>query len=59
MEWVRKVDYQPNIIAQSLVGNKSMLIGGIAADISNPFFADIIKAVENEATKHGYSIIKR
>lgn len=57
MEWVRKLDYQPNIIAQSLVGNKSLLIGVIIPNISNPFFADVIKAIENEATKYGYSII--
>lgn len=57
MEWVRKLDYQPNIIAQSLVSNKSLLIGVIITNISNPFFADVIKAVESEATKYGYSII--
>ncbi|MHC1681874.1 MAG: LacI family DNA-binding transcriptional regulator [Clostridiaceae bacterium] len=57
MEWVRKLEYQPNIIAQSLVGNKSLLIGVIITNISNPFFADIIKAIESEATKYGYSII--
>lgn len=57
MEWVRKLDYTPNIIAQSLVGSKSLLIGVIISDISNPFFADIIKAVESEAAKYGYSII--
>lgn len=57
MRWVRKFEYQPNIMAQSLVGNKSLLIGVIIPDISNPFFADVIKAVESEATKYGYSII--
>lgn len=57
MEWVRKLDYHPNIIAQSLVSNKSLLIGVIITDISNPFFADIVKAIEGEAVKYGYSII--
>lgn len=57
MEWVRKLDYQPNIIAQSLVSNKSLLIGVIITNISNPFFSDVIKAVESEAAKYGYSII--
>ncbi|URZ02264.1 LacI family DNA-binding transcriptional regulator [Clostridium felsineum] len=57
MEWVRKLDYKPNIIAQSLVKNKSLLIGVIITDISNPFFSDIIKSVESEAAKYGYSII--
>jgi LacI family transcriptional regulator len=57
MEWVRKLDYQPNIMAQSLVGNKSLLIGVIITDIANPFFSDIIKVIESEAAKYGYSII--
>ena len=57
MECVRILDYHPNVIAQSLVGNKTLLIGVIITDISNPFFSDIIKAVESEASKYGYSII--
>ena len=57
MEWVRKLDYQPNIIAQGLVGNKTLLIGVIITDISNPFFSDIIKSIENETANYGYSII--
>ncbi|MEQ8155957.1 MAG: LacI family DNA-binding transcriptional regulator [Clostridiaceae bacterium] len=57
MEWVRKLDYQPNVIAQSLASNRSLLIGVIITDISNPFFSDVIKAVESEALKYGYSII--
>ena len=57
MEWVRKLDYHPNLIAQSLVGNKSLLIGVIITNISNPFFSEIIKSIESEAVKYGYSII--
>lgn len=57
MECVRILDYHPNVIAQSLVGNKTLLLGVIITDISNPFFSDIIKSVEAEASKYGYSII--
>jgi LacI family transcriptional regulator len=57
MECIRKLDYQPNIMAQSLVGNKSLLIGVIITDISNPFFSDIIKAIESEVGNYGYSIL--
>lgn len=57
MECVKKYHYQPNIIAQSLVGHRSLLIGVIITDISNPFFSDIIKAIESEAEKYGYTII--
>ncbi|MBW9154169.1 LacI family transcriptional regulator [Clostridium estertheticum] len=57
MELIEKFDYHPNIMAQSLVGNKSLLIGVIITDIANPFFSDIIKSIESEATKYGYTII--
>ena len=57
MEWVRKLDYQPNKTAQSLKNKKSNLIGIITPEISNPYFSEIIEKVENEARKYGYSII--
>ena len=57
MECIHKLDYQPNIIAQILVGNKTLLIGVIITDISNPFFSDIIKAIEKETANCGYSLI--
>lgn len=53
----KRHNYQPNIIAQSLNGSKTYLLGVIVADISNPFFADIVKGIENEAGKNGYSIM--
>jgi LacI family transcriptional regulator len=56
-KWARKLDYQPNRTAQSLKNNKSNLIGLIINDISNPYFAEIVHAVENEAAKNGYNII--
>jgi len=57
MEWARKLDYQPNRTAQSLKNNKSNLIGLIISDISNPYFAEIVHAVEKEAAQNGYNII--
>lgn len=57
MEWVRKLDYQPNRTAQSLKNNKSNLIGVITPEISNPYFSNIIEKVESESRKYGYSII--
>ncbi len=50
-------DFQPNIIAQSLVGSKTHLIGVVLTDISNSFFADLVKYLEQEARKKGYSLI--
>lgn len=53
----REHGFQPNVIAQSLAGNRTHLIGVIVTDISNAFFADLVKYIELEARKAGYSII--
>ncbi len=53
----RENGFQPNILAQSLAGSKTHLIGVILTDISNPFFADLVKYLEQEARSSGYSLI--
>ncbi|MCP4395930.1 MAG: LacI family transcriptional regulator [bacterium] len=57
MQWVRKLDYQPNLTAQSLVRKQSFLLGMVLPDISNPYFSEVLKVVEQEAILHGYNII--
>ena len=49
--------YQPNVMAQSLAGSRTHLIGVILTDISNAFFADLVKYLEQEARKSGFSLI--
>ena len=57
LEVIKKHDYHPNAVARSLVSNTSKLIGIIVTDIANPFFVDLIKVIEDEASRNGYSII--
>ena len=42
-----KLNYVPNVAAQSLVTNKSQTIGLIIPDIENPFFSTLAKKIEN------------
>ena len=49
--------YQPNFIAKSLKSGKTNTIGLIVADISNPFFSNIARIIEDEAKQHGYIVI--
>ena len=53
----REHNFQPNVIARSLAGSKTMLLGLVFTDISNSFFADLEKLLEQEAKKSGYSVI--
>ncbi len=57
MKWARKLDYEPNINAQSLVNKESYLLGVIIPQISNPYFSQIVETVEYEAKQHGYNIL--
>jgi len=53
----REHDYQPNVLAKGLQGSRTQLLGVLVTDISNVFFADLVKQIEAEAGKRGYSII--
>ncbi|KQS28266.1 LacI family DNA-binding transcriptional regulator [Dyadobacter sp. Leaf189] len=52
-----ELNYQPNHLAKSLRSGKTHTIGLVIADISNPFFANIARVVEDEAKRNGYTVI--
>jgi len=52
-EW----DYQPNILATSLVKSRTKTIGVIVPDLAYHFFASVIKGIEEEAIARGYSLL--
>lgn len=57
LEYVRKVNYQPNQIAKSLKKGKTNTIGYLVPDISNPFFAKIGRLIEDLLADRGYHLI--
>ena len=54
---IDEMDYNPNSVARGLVMQKTHTIGLIIPDISNPFFPEIARAIEDKAQKLGYSVI--
>jgi DNA-binding LacI/PurR family transcriptional regulator len=52
-EW----DYQPNILATSLVKSRTKTIGVIVPDLAYHFFASVVKGIEEEAIERGYSLL--
>lgn len=56
MEAVEQLNYRPNQLARSLKLKRSCSIGVIVPDISNEFFPEILKGIDNTAHKHGYNI---
>jgi LacI family transcriptional regulator len=54
---MQTLNYQPNSLARSLRMGLSKSIGLIVPDISNLFFAEIARAIEDAGYQHGYSVI--
>ena len=54
---VRELDYQPNVLARSLITGRSYLIGLVVPDLSHPFFAEVAKALSTVVGQRGYSVI--
>lgn len=57
LEAVKKLKYQPNIIAQSLRKSTTFTLGLLIPSIDNPFFANIASAVIREALKYEYPVM--
>ena len=53
----KEMDYQPNNAARSLRSGRSNTIGVILSDISNRFFADIARCIEDKASQNGYTVL--
>lgn len=56
-EVAKKLNYQPNLNARSLKTNKTRSLGVILADISNPFFSNLARVIEDEAFSQNYTVI--
>jgi len=54
---VRETGYRPNLSARRLRSKHSQTIGLIVADISNPFFTAVARAVEDAAYQAGLRVI--
>lgn len=54
---VEALGYRPNGVARSLRMNKTMTLGLVVPDTSNPFFAELSRAVEEAAFSHGYTLL--
>ncbi|MEN7341311.1 MAG: LacI family DNA-binding transcriptional regulator [Pseudomonadota bacterium] len=52
-----EMGYVPNMAARTLVKRSSGLIGLVIPDMTNPFFAELARGMENEAVKHDLRIV--
>jgi DNA-binding LacI/PurR family transcriptional regulator len=53
----RELRYRPSGVARSLKLRQTRTLGLIVTDISNPYFPQVIRAVEDAARMRGYSVV--
>jgi len=54
---MRELDYHPNDIARSLKLSRSHMLGMVVADITNPFFSQLVRGAEDAAMKRNYLLV--
>jgi LacI family transcriptional regulator len=57
MRAVEELEYQPDILAQSLRRRETLSVGFVVGDISNPLIAEIVTGVESTLHSNGYSML--
>lgn len=57
LEKAKELNYKPNRMARGLRTGTTNTLGLIVADIANPFYAKIARAVEDYASKKGYHLM--
>ena len=53
---IKELGYRPNRLAQSMVTKKTRTIGLMVVDITNPFFFEVARGVQDMALTKGYNV---
>ena len=53
----RELDYRPSSVARALKRRETRTLGLLVTDITNPFYPQIVRAVEEAASARGYGIV--
>lgn len=54
---IEELNYQPSSIARGLAGKRMEVVALVLPDISNPFFPELARAVEDICLSRGYTLI--
>lgn len=57
LQAIKESNYQPNLLARQLRTARSYMILVMVSNIANPFCAEVVKGIEEEAEKNGYRIL--
>lgn len=54
---IEELEFSPNEVARSMVMKKTRTIGLVIGDISNPFYAEVVKVIVGKARQINYDVI--
>lgn len=57
MAAVHELDYSPNRVARSMASDRTMTLGLVVSDVTNPFFTSVARGVEDAAKEAGYGVL--
>jgi LacI family transcriptional regulator len=57
LEAARTLDYVPNALARGLLKSRAPVIAVIVHDITDPYFSEVVRGVEDGASAAGYLVI--
>jgi LacI family transcriptional regulator len=57
LDAARTLDYVPNLLARGLLKNHLPVVGVIVHDITDPYFSEVVRGVEDAAARGGYLVI--
>lgn len=54
---IAELEFEPNEQARALASGRARVIGLLLSNLTSPYAADLIRAVEIEARRHGYAVL--
>jgi LacI family transcriptional regulator len=57
LQAIDRLGYRPSLVARSLTTNRTETIGVVVSDISNNFFGDLIRGIEDFTGPKNYSLV--
>lgn len=54
---IKELNYHPNLLSRNLRHLKTKMILALLPNVSNPFYARVVKGIEDVAHKHGYNVM--
>lgn len=56
-EAIKELNYQPNAVARQLFNKKTNIIGLLFPTVANPFFGELVEALEKKLYAEGYKVL--